>query len=852
MNKIYYKLNCQLYSYQIQGVNWMLNHIKHNTGCILADDMGLGKTIQIISLIATLLNNNSMQNGKDIIIIIAPKTLILNWQKEFIKFAPEIKISVYTDKRGFIPKVNVLLVPESIIHYDLIILSKPNYFLLIVDEAHTLKNYKGRKKKEIHKINARHKIALTGTPIINNLCDYWSILDFVNPGCLNTINHFHAHFRYPIEYERNLKAFNLLRKLTQPFILRRLKTNVLTLPKKTVIDHYCDLLPQQDVLYKTIIGSDKLLLYKKEIEEEDKKLLLEMKPRPRVKQALIDVNYAKRLCYYPKAIMKLIKLFYGNQPTKEQRKLLATNSAKMHELIKIIKPHKNRKERGLIFTQTIKNDYLSRILEKKGISTLFLNGKCTREKREEIIKQFQDPFSTIDVLIVSLFVGSVGLNLTAATYVVHFELWWNAALEDQATDRIYRIGQKYPVTVYRFITKNTWEEELNVLIQYKKQNSNNMLADCDSPTGEELNLIDIKDIVNTYYQERTLELKAIKLKKKKDKVNNNIHKKSHNSNILKSLQNNSWYLLPSNKYKANLYIDEILYNKQLFYYKFRINPEIYFKDVLLLPPGKTYLHVQTTSSNEIFYSYYLNRNKYIIIDDISKIKTILETLPKIEAADGIIINLSKLFNQCYKITDIITLIDLCFTKLSESHLTFLHLVTNIKGYKLYNENNVDEIKTYLTNTFKNKLIPKKYNKSSKDKSIIIEIYHSKNELYKELVLFLNKKPFYYHTIISKYTIHNYNKNVNEILYLKNVREILKEYFKQYPEKKNIWEKYSHLSVSGSQDIIKNFGYIANANQSAVIFDQICNKKIIRLFKDLIFDNNFLFKTENTTDNTKIC
>ena len=452
-----------LYSYQIKGVKWMYNHIKNNKGCILADDMGLGKTLQIIVLIICLLKNKTIKKDFNIMII-APKTLIMNWKKEFKKFAPYLNVINYAENRYEIPNNSILLVPDSLIITDYLTFKKKKYSLLVVDEAHSIKNIKGRKNKIINSLKAKNKIAVTGTPIMNNLSEYWSLFDFVNPGYFGEFKIFKKYIQNPIEKYQDKESLDILIKITQPFILHRLKDDVLSLPKKIIIDRFCKLLPKQEKQYRKLFSPLGNLLKIKE--NENKQSLIP--PRPKVQQAITVITKAKQLCDHPKQF----------QYEDNSEKLFA-ESNKIIETLKIVKLHKDKGERGLIFTHIIEYHLLFKALKEQNINVLFLHGKCTIKEREEIVTKFQDPSSKVDVVIVSLFVGGLGLNLPAANYIVMFNPWWNFALQDQAFNRAHRIGLEHNIYCYRLFTLNSWEHEFMTLIQYKNKLSDTFLNNID-------------------------------------------------------------------------------------------------------------------------------------------------------------------------------------------------------------------------------------------------------------------------------------------------------------------------------------------------------------------------------------
>jgi SNF2 family DNA or RNA helicase len=478
----------KLYPYQREGVKWILNHIKNKRSCLLADDMGLGKTLQIITVISYLKNRNNKKNKPNILIIV-PVTLMKNWEQEFNKFAPTISIFCYDKKnRNQLPDVDVILISYSLIVRDIAIIKEMKWFLVILDEAHNIKNYESVKFRAIFSLQTECKIVMTGTPLINNVNDLYSLFTFLYPGILGDAKSFITHFMMPIEYDRDPNALRILQQLIQPFILRRLKSDILKLPKKVITNKYCILNTFQKTLYDNMPTPIKPLL-KKAVRQNNIKNPLKLPLRDKVNQSLKLVIYAKQLCNHPQQVKYNDKIA-----------TLYQESSKTEELIKIIKYHKN--EKGLIFTQIVKHHILIKLLEHENINALFLHGKCTIEQRNEIIKEFSNPLSKVNVLIISLFTGGTGLNLTIATYVVHFDLWWNSALEDQATDRAYRIGQTKIVNVYRLITKNTWEEEIFQIISRKRKLINIIFNNKNNIKYPILSTKKMKDILYNFIQHR--------------------------------------------------------------------------------------------------------------------------------------------------------------------------------------------------------------------------------------------------------------------------------------------------------------------------------------------------------------
>lgn len=437
-------LNAKLRHYQKIGVSWLLQNINAGFGSILADDMGLGKTIQVLACILHLKKTGKLNNQS--VLIIAPTTLLANWQQEIIKFTPSLTYSLYHgNNRNLSDDVDIVLTSFGMIRTDFETFSDKSWFLCVVDEAQNIKNPNTLQTKAIKQINAFNRIALTGTPIENKLLDYWSIFDFTNEGYLGSRTKFKKDFVAPIEKNSSGKSLNNLKKITKPFVLRRLKSDeeiISDLPEKNVNDIYCQLSDKQIGLYRDIMdGILKDLKGLKGINRKGKILKL--------------ITYLKQVCNHPSQYLK-------------SDKINADDSGKLALLMEILDNIMEMDEKVIIFTQYVEmGEILEKvILEKFKCNTLFLHGSCSMKSREGIIDKFQNN-SDYPILISTLKTGGVGLNLTSAQNVIHYDLWWNPAVENQATDRVYRIGQKKDVMVYRLITKGTLEENIDLMIKNK-------------------------------------------------------------------------------------------------------------------------------------------------------------------------------------------------------------------------------------------------------------------------------------------------------------------------------------------------------------------------------------------------
>lgn len=467
-------LKAFLRPYQERGFNWLVQNIHSSFGSILADDMGLGKTIQVIAVVLYLRNNGFLKMGNRVLIV-APTGLLSNWEKEFKKFAPDITTCLYHgNKRELLEECDVVLTSYGLVRSDKKELNKLKWCVLVIDEAQNIKNPYSEQTKAIKSIDAMHKIAMSGTPVENRLLEYWSIFDFTNKMYLGTLKQFKDRYASPIEKERNEGALDRFKKVTAPFMLRRLKSDksiIADLPDKIETNRYCKLTPEQTALYQKVVNNSM-----KKIETSQgiqrKGLVLQL------------MNSLKQICNHP------------SQFVKKQKKISSEQSGKMVVLEEILSGIDNTGEKCLIFTQYVEmGNILIKLLAKKmNIEVPFLHGGVSRSIRDKMVNDFQDPMSNTRFFIISLKAGGTGLNLTAANHVIHYDLWWNPAVENQATDRAYRIGQKRNVIVHRFIMTGTFEERINEMINSKKE-----LANLTISTGEswitEMTTMEIKALV---------------------------------------------------------------------------------------------------------------------------------------------------------------------------------------------------------------------------------------------------------------------------------------------------------------------------------------------------------------------
>ncbi|MBM7648385.1 SNF2 family DNA or RNA helicase [Bacillus ectoiniformans] len=455
-------LQGELRPYQQLGFSWLAFLRSCGFGAILADDMGLGKTIQLISY---LLHVKEKEQPETAALIICPTSVLGNWQKELERFAPDLRVALHygssraqgDDFKKIAEQSDVILTSYGLSHLDFDTLSEINWSSIALDEAQNIKNAHTKQSKAIRKLKGAHHIALTGTPMENRLSELWAIFDFTNHGYLNTLPQFQKNFIVPIEKDQETAKIEHLQAKIRPFLLRRTKTDPeveLNLPDKLEQKEYCPLTAEQAVLYEQLV-KDTMDEISRLSAFERRGLILQM------------LNKIKQLCNHPALYLK-----------EQQPVHVLERSQKMNKLTELIENIVARQEGCLIFTQYIGMGEMiqSHLSKHFGLSVPFLNGSTTKEQRDEFVKRFQD--GEFPVFLLSLKAGGTGLNLTAANHVIHFDRWWNPAVENQATDRAYRIGQNRFVHVHKMITTGTLEEKIDAMLE-KKQALNDEIIKSD-------------------------------------------------------------------------------------------------------------------------------------------------------------------------------------------------------------------------------------------------------------------------------------------------------------------------------------------------------------------------------------
>ncbi|MEM6446152.1 MAG: DEAD/DEAH box helicase, partial [Cyanobacteria bacterium P01_D01_bin.123] len=470
------QLQGQLREYQQRGLSW-LNYLETLglNGC-LADDMGLGKTIQVIARLVqereTLAEletaseskvkskASTTESSQTLLptLLIVPTSVVGNWRHEIEKFAPHLRVAIHhgsnrnRDEASFqrlYTDYSVIITSFTLARKDNKLLTAVEWHRIVLDEAQNIKNPKSAQTKAILKLQASHRLALTGTPVENRLMDLWSIFNFLNPGYLGKQAQFRKSFETPIQKHNDYRQSATLKKLVEPFILRRMKTDrniIKDLPDKVEQKVFCNLTKEQASLYQGVV---------KQITEE----LETAEGISRRGLILSSLMKLKQICNHPRQFLQ------------DGSDFIPERSHKLSRLTEMIAEAIEEGESMLVFTQFteigealehhLKHTYL--------LNTYYLHGGTSRKKRERTIAEFQDPETEPSVFILSLKAGGVGITLTKANHVFHFDRWWNPAVEDQATDRAFRIGQTKNVFVHKFVAIGTLEERIDEMIEDKKK-----------------------------------------------------------------------------------------------------------------------------------------------------------------------------------------------------------------------------------------------------------------------------------------------------------------------------------------------------------------------------------------------
>ncbi len=438
-------LNTELRPYQLQGYQWLQRLAELGFGACLADDMGLGKTVQVLALLL-----DRAARGPSL--VIAPTSVCRNWEDEVKRFTPSLKVLPYDGprRRRLLTKLapgDLLICSYSLLQRDVEAISSTHWGTIVLDEAQAIKNFLAKRSRAAMKLTGEFKLITTGTPLENHLAELWTLFRFINPGLLGSLDHFNKRFILPIEQHHDAAARKRLKKLLTPFILRRLKSEVLS-----------ELPPRTDVTLRVEMGHEESALY----EALRRRALLNLESgrerRESPLRILAEIMKLRRACCHPRLVLPDSTL----------------PCAKLDLFAKVVAELLENRHKILVFSQFVDHLTIVReLLEREKISYQYLDGSTPAATRQRRVRAFQQGRG--DIFLISLRAGGLGLNLTAADYVIHLDPWWNPAVEEQASDRAHRIGQTKPVTVYRLITSGTIEEKILALHRQKRRLSTELL-----------------------------------------------------------------------------------------------------------------------------------------------------------------------------------------------------------------------------------------------------------------------------------------------------------------------------------------------------------------------------------------
>jgi SNF2 family DNA or RNA helicase len=442
-------LQAELRVYQREGFEWLARLARWGVGGCLADDMGLGKTLQSLAIILELAANGPS-------LVVAPTSVSTNWQSEVVRFTPTINVRFFTGKDREksireLGKFDLLITTYTLLQQENELLSSVQWQAIILDEAQAIKNSATKRSQAAMSLQAQFKLITTGTPIENHLGELWNLFHFINPGLLGSLNSFNERFAIPIERYQDREAKLKLKKLIRPFILRRIKSQVLEeLPSRTEVTLDVEMSPEESHFYEAL-RQNAIDLLESSKEKKGRHL-----------QILTEIMRLRQACCHP-------RLIDANT---------AIDSSKLRVFASIIEELLGSRHKALVFSQFIGHlNFIREYLDGQGVSYQYLDGSTSSKQRKLRVDAFQSGQG--DLFLISLKAGGLGLNLTAADYVIHMDPWWNPAIEDQASDRAHRIGQTRPVTIYRLVCKGTIEEKIVKLHQEKRDLAGSLLEGSD-------------------------------------------------------------------------------------------------------------------------------------------------------------------------------------------------------------------------------------------------------------------------------------------------------------------------------------------------------------------------------------
>jgi non-specific serine/threonine protein kinase len=471
-------LTTELRPYQKLGAQWLWTLRRLKLGGCLADDMGLGKTVQVLALLSLSLRHQ--EKGTDLLVV--PASIIDNWKREIERFVPQLKVFIAHPSRTpseelkKVTRTHIAAQDVVITTYGTVMrtdwIKTCSWRNLILDEAQAIKNPSAKQTQAVKALEAKWRLALTGTPVENRLGDLWSLFDFLNPGLLGSVTAFNRFCKSLASGEHG--GYGRLRRLVQPYVLRRLKTDksvIADLPEKTEVNAYCLLSKRQAALYQQSV-------------DEMKKAIPERDGIERRGVVLAFLMRFKQICNHPSQWLG----DGGYEPA---------DSGKMGRLRELGESIASRQDKLLVFTQFREMTeplagFLAGVFGRTG---LVLHGGTPVKKRQELVESFQGN-ERVPFMVLSLKAGGTGLNLTAASHVIHFDRWWNPAVENQATDRAFRIGQKKNILVHKFVCRGTVEERIDEMIAGKQQLAGEVLSAGAEPALTELSNAELIKLVS--------------------------------------------------------------------------------------------------------------------------------------------------------------------------------------------------------------------------------------------------------------------------------------------------------------------------------------------------------------------
>ena len=453
-------LQATLRPYQERGLAWLRTMASLGLGGCLADDMGLGKTVQILAFL--LHRAEAAPDDKRPTLLVAPTSVVGNWEREIARFAPSLAIvrhygpgrartapAIAAAVAASAPagSAPIVLTTYGIARRDVEALAAIAWSSVVLDEAQNAKNAASATAKAVRALRASHRFALTGTPVENRLAELWSILDFANPGLLGGLEAFRQEFAVPVERFGSVEAASRLRRIVAPFLLRRLKSDpnvIRDLPAKNEMDVFCTLTREQATLYRAVVDEEMRQIGKSE----------GIARRGRV---LALLTALKQICNHPAQYLG-------------ERGPLVRRSGKLARTTEMLEEALSVGDKALVFTQyrEMGDRLVAHLTQTLGVDIAFLHGGTSKRARDAMVQRFQDDRTSARVFVLSLKAGGTGLNLTAASHVFHYDRWWNPAVEDQATDRAYRIGQKRAVQVHKLVCAGTVEDRVAQLLAKKR------------------------------------------------------------------------------------------------------------------------------------------------------------------------------------------------------------------------------------------------------------------------------------------------------------------------------------------------------------------------------------------------